>query len=159
MKNIQMNHAQKGFTLIELMIVVAIIGILAAIAIPQYQDYTARSQVSRVVGEVSATRTAVEEILLRGGTPTTTTTDEGPDNFYIGYDDAKSNLVGTFTITENTGAYELQATLGDNAAAAITGATVTWTRDVNGNWSCDAEEAGAPAWKLSYAPAGCEAGS
>ena len=57
---------QKGFTLIELMIVVAIIGILAAIAIPQYQNYIARSQVSRVMGETSAVKTAVETCLLDG---------------------------------------------------------------------------------------------
>ena len=67
MKNIQMNHAQKGFTLIELMIVVAIIGILAAVAIPQYQDYTARSQVSRVVGEINALKSSAESIFNSGG--------------------------------------------------------------------------------------------
>ena len=55
-----MNTAQKGFTLIELMIVVAIIGILAAIAIPQYQNYISKSQVSRVMSEVGSMRTAAE---------------------------------------------------------------------------------------------------
>ena len=148
--------AQKGFTLIELMIVVAIIGILAAIAIPQYQDYTSRSQVSRVVGEMSSTRTAVEEIVLRGGTPTTDPADDGPDDFYIGYDQDRSNLVGTFTITEASGEWEMLAVLGDNAANGITGAEVAWTRDVNGSWTCEASEENAPGWKDSYAPAGCE---
>jgi type IV pilus assembly protein PilA len=61
-----MNTAQKGFTLIELMIVIAIIGILAAIALPAYQDYTARAKVSEVVLAASTCRTAVTEASQTG---------------------------------------------------------------------------------------------
>ena len=56
-----MNKVQQGFTLIELMIVVAIIGILAAVAIPAYQDYTVRAQVTEGLGLASAGKTAVSE--------------------------------------------------------------------------------------------------
>src|SRR5690554_3357809 len=76
MQKIQMNKGQQGFTLIELMIVVAIIGILAAVAIPQYQDYVARSQMNTAYGEISAYRTAIEERLMRGVGTDFTDSDE-----------------------------------------------------------------------------------
>lgn len=60
-------NAQKGFTLIELMIVVAIIGILAAIALPAYQDYTNRAKVSEIVLAASSARTCVTEIVQSDG--------------------------------------------------------------------------------------------
>src|SRR5258708_12418753 len=56
-----MKAVQKGFTLIELMIVVAIIGILAAVALPAYQDYTARAKMSEAILAASACRTSVTE--------------------------------------------------------------------------------------------------
>lgn len=155
MKNMNINHAQKGFTLIELMIVVAIIGILAAIAIPQYQDYIARSQVSRVVGEVGAVKTQAEDMLMRGETPVTGTT--AGDTGYVGYDDGRSDLVDTFAITSTTDLV-LSATLGGTAATNVTGAIVVWTRDVaDGIWSCQITAPSNSGWKDSYAPSGCPA--
>src|SRR5882757_791148 len=62
------NKMQKGFTLIELMIVVAIIGILAAIAIPAYQDYTIRAKVTEGLNLADSAKTAVAESWQSGGT-------------------------------------------------------------------------------------------
>jgi type IV pilus assembly protein PilA len=66
-KELYMTQLQKGFTLIELMIVVAIIGILAAIAIPAYQDYTVRAQVSEGMNLAAAAKAAVAETFLNKG--------------------------------------------------------------------------------------------
>jgi type IV pilus assembly protein PilA len=61
-----MKTIQKGFTLIELMIVVAIIGILAAVALPAYQDYTVRAKMSEVILGMSACRTSITEVYQSG---------------------------------------------------------------------------------------------
>ncbi|ENW8178092.1 pilin, partial [Neisseria gonorrhoeae] len=62
-----MNTLQKGFTLIELMIVIAIVGILAAVALPAYQDYTARAQVSEAILLAEGQKSAVTEYYLNHG--------------------------------------------------------------------------------------------
>jgi len=69
-KEIRMKkRLQQGFTLIELMIVVAIIGILAAVALPAYQDYTIRAKMSEVILALSACRTSITEVYQSGGSP------------------------------------------------------------------------------------------
>ena len=121
-----MKKNQQGFTLIELMIVVAIIAILAAIAIPQYQNYVARSAVSKAIGETSALRTAVEECLSRGESPSDATECENAT--YRG----NGSLANT---VDATGAGSLVLTP-DNPPANVSGLTVTWARDADGVWTC-----------------------
>lgn len=151
-----MKKTQQGFTLIELMIVVAIIGILAAVALPAYQDYIARSQVARVVGEIGALKTGIETKIMDGQTATFTA-DNDPDTG-IGW--TGSNLIAGDAATELTAAnampITIAGTLGENASTAVAGAVVTWTRNANGTWSC-AVTAGTATngWKDSFAPAGC----
>ena len=148
MKKMQINHAQKGFTLIELMIVVAIIGILAAIAIPQYQDYIARTQINRAFGEIASLKTAVEERLTRG-----ITTGTMGDLGFTG-----SNITDETTSTSvdfSGGTGTLQATMGGNAATGIASAQITLTRTADGVWTCTVDKKSATAWDTSFVPAGC----
>ncbi|WP_201607017.1 pilin [Psychrobacter immobilis] len=89
---------QKGFTLIELMIVIAIIGILAAIALPAYQDYTNRAKVTEVITYMSSAKTGVAEQYA------TTTNLTGIDNEKAGLDKTAANNTSTYvkdiTITD-----------------------------------------------------------
>ena len=147
-----MNTAQKGFTLIELMIVVAIIGILAAIAIPQYQNYIAKSQVSRVVGETGNLKTAVEDCMNNGRTAsilhngdatdaTTCSLGATPSNIQAG---AAATIAGTggmpaVEIDPDNNTAEIVGTFGQNAASTLVGGTpgtVTWARADTGAWTC-----------------------
>ena len=79
-----MKKVQQGFTLIELMIVVAIIGILAAIAIPAYQDYTVRAQVSEGMNLSGGAKAAVSEYYQDRGTWPTTNTEAGLNATIVG---------------------------------------------------------------------------
>lgn len=97
-------HAQKGFTLIELMIVVAIIGILAAVAIPAYQDYTARAKVSEIILAASSARTAVSEgATVMGKMPTASDANvRTQSSTYVEevkYDLSADNNIGLITAT------------------------------------------------------------
>jgi type IV pilus assembly protein PilA len=88
-----MRSIQQGFTLIELMIVVAIIGILAAVALPAYQDYTVRAKMSEVMLAASACRTSITEIYQSGGTP--------PGGGNWGCEGANSKYVGNVATDDN----------------------------------------------------------
>ncbi|GEK43918.1 pilin [Acinetobacter johnsonii] len=146
-----MKSVQKGFTLIELMIVVAIIGILAAIAIPQYQNYIAKSQVSRAMAELGALKTAYEDCLnngksaagacAMGWTASNILTQTTPG--------IKADGTNTAALAEDG---TIVGTFSGNAAEtlkATTAKTVTWTRTAAGAWSC------ATTAPTKYAPSGC----
>ena len=160
-----MKAIQKGFTLIELMIVIAIIGILAAIAIPQYQNYITRSQAARVMGETSQIKTAVETCILEGRTaaiqhsgnpanPATTCVTGATKSNLLGADAGEgistTEAVGFPLVKIGTdGNASIQAKFGTNAATALKTKTLTWSRDKEGTWTCDTTI------DTKYKPAGC----
>jgi type IV pilus assembly protein PilA len=124
---------QQGFTLIELMIVVAIIGILAAIAIPAYQDYTIRAQVSEGMSLASGAKAAVAEFYQDAGA-------WPADNTAAGLA-AAADINGQYTTGVAVANNVVTVTYGDQANAAINGQTLTLTATDNVGaieWTCAA---------------------
>jgi type IV pilus assembly protein PilA len=158
-----MKNVQKGFTLIELMIVVAIIAILAAIAIPQYQTYVVKSQVSRAMGEAGDLKVVVEDCMNNGKLtvgaaagdcdPTATGSDilTGASQGTVVVD-ATSAGVPQISALSDTANTTIIASFGHHASAALTGATLTWTRAPGGSWTCTTTAL------AKYAPASCPNG-
>ena len=142
-----MKQLQKGFTLIELMIVVAIIGILAAVAIPAYQDYIARSQVSEAVSLLGAAKTPIAEYISdKGIIPPAITEAVSTTSGKYTNDIALSGDVTTITLT---------ATMKSSGVnSGITGGKVSMTSpDSAKTWSCTAGPA--PALSSKYLPGAC----
>ena len=142
-----MKQMQKGFTLIELMIVVAIIGILAAVAIPQYQNYITRSQVNRVMSEAGQLRTAAEDCILNGRLDIGSAAGECDigatgSNLLTGASQTAVALPAGTGVPQATdpltATTTIVATFGNDAAAILQDGpdTLTWTRAADGTWTC-----------------------
>lgn len=126
-----MKRVQQGFTLIELMIVVAIVGILAAIALPAYQDYVIRSKVSEAAATAAACKTSVAEYLASKGTMPTDITAAGCSATASQYVSSTAVSSGTISIavaatTGTSGNYVLEPATNGTAitAWACTASTV-----------------------------------
>jgi len=148
-----MKMLQKGFTLIELMIVVAIIGILAAVAIPAYQDYIARSQVSEAVSLIGAAKTPVAEYLAdKAIMPNLTDAVSTTSGKYMA--SMVLSPAGGTAITATT-AITIQATMATTGVNAnVSGANVAMiSNDAAKTWTCTAGTA--PAISAKYLPGAC----
>lgn len=160
--NIQ-KKAQKGFTLIELMIVIAIVGILAAIALPAYQDYIVRSKMSEALAALAEAKTSVAEYVASNGRGADQT-----DKYGVTLDSRNSDILSDLEIfpsdASSTGSSH-QFYIVANVKADIWGGTATAAFALSGTtngdgtmrWECVPSNAGGstPVVPLQYLPANC----
>ena len=153
MKHSMQRKKQQGFTLVELIIVEAIIGILAAVALPQYQAYISKSQASTALAELTGPKTIIEtKINSESLTATLDPADLGytsPNGAATATTATTSRCVITASLA-TTGVTQLLCTASGNTD--INGKKIKLSRAADGNWTCTTNIGSADA---SFKPAGC----
>ena len=153
-----MKAVNKGFTLIELMIVVAVIGVLAAIAIPQYQNYVAKAELGSALSTLASLKTNVEDKLANDGDfPVASTPKDAAD--ILGAPEPSNGLITSVKGKDGEGSIVFKFNAKGNSEK-INGAIVTLTRAAGTSaWSCGIT-AGKGGTELTKAimPKGCELG-
>ncbi|EGR0669947.1 TPA: prepilin-type N-terminal cleavage/methylation domain-containing protein [Vibrio vulnificus] len=136
MKKLHKTKKQQGFTLIELMIVVAVIGVLAAIAIPQYQKYVAKAEVASALATLTGLKTNVEAYAVENGAfPDGTTSGQSVTD--LGAPTTIPSGSVTFTAGAN-GAGSITFEFGATGVSnLITSKKFLLARDSSGTWTCD----------------------
>jgi type IV pilus assembly protein PilA len=153
MKTEMMKHNQQGFTLIELMIVVAIIGVLAAIALPAYQDYTNRAKASELMLAASTARTCVSEKAQVGKNPSDCDTGFVKTKYVS---DLKVSDTGIITVTGTSDMADLTIKLTPQSAAGTAAAANDFTTGFTVfEWVCTGTATGNA--KASWLPGTCTA--
>jgi len=160
-------QAQQGFTLIELMIVIAIVGILAAIALPAYQDYIVRSKMSEPLAALAEAKTTVAEYVAANGEYPTASSSFGINTTLRS---AQSEIVEQLDVTDPLVAGDIvyitalvDACTWDGTGCEIAAAALTATFSLSGStnsdgtmsWDCVPGGGAGPAVATKYLPANC----
>lgn len=163
----QLFTKQSGFTLVELMVVIAIVAVLSAFAIPLYQDYIVKAQLNRIWSEAGILKRNIDVLIHRGGIPTaipaedSTQDSQGRQRYYIGADlwSIGSDLIANAELRyvhPNNNFSSIHLEVGDTASRSIHGLHVDLERNLDGKWECFlSNTANIQYWKTDHIWPGC----